>query len=241
MLTLRRRFSTGTELGALTLGPGVYNANNGDFGINGTLTLDGQSNTNAVFIFQMASTLITAASSQVVLISCARWSNIFWQVGSSATLGANSTLEGSILANVSITGNSYATAHGRLLAGAVAPSGAVILDNNTALPVEIVSFTATANRLSCELLWTTATELNNHPNPFPRSTTIEFALARAGMAVVKVYNIHAQEVASLYEGIAEAGRLYQVRFDASQVPYGMYFVRLNANGQTRMQKIVYLK
>ena len=104
-----------TELGGTTVTPGVYNSAAGTFGITGTLTLDAQGNPNAVFIFKAASTLITASASNVVLINGAQASNVFWVVGSSATLGTNSTLQGSILALTSITVTTGTTIEGRAL------------------------------------------------------------------------------------------------------------------------------
>jgi hypothetical protein len=92
-----------TALGGTTRTPGVYNSAAGTFGITGTLTLDGQGDPNAVFIFKAAAPLITAVASKVSLVNGAQASNVFWLVGSSATLGTNSTLEGTILAPVSIT------------------------------------------------------------------------------------------------------------------------------------------
>lgn len=115
-----------TELGSTTLGPGVYDSAAGTFGITGTLTLDGGGNPNAVFIFKAASTLITAASSNVVLVNGAQACNVFWVVGSSATLGASSNLLGNVLALTSITVTTSATATGRLLAR----NGAVTFDTN---------------------------------------------------------------------------------------------------------------
>ena len=85
-----------TELGGTTVTPGVYDSAAGTFGITGTLTLDAQGDPNAVFIFQAASTLITAAASNVTLINGAQASNVFWVVGSSATLGTDSTLQGTV-------------------------------------------------------------------------------------------------------------------------------------------------
>ena len=116
-----------TELGGQTLLPGVYDSDAGTFGITGTLTLDGQNNPDSVFIFKMGSTLTTASASRVVLINGARFCRIFWQVGSSATLGTNSTFVGHILAMASITANTGATIYGQLLAR----DGAVTLDTNT--------------------------------------------------------------------------------------------------------------
>jgi hypothetical protein len=149
------------DLGGDTLTHGVYN-DPSSFGITGTLTLDGGGNANAVFIFQMGSTLTTATSSSVVLINGAQWSNVFWQVGSSATLGVSSVFEGNILANTSITVDHDVTLHGRLLAGAVTSSGAVSLDlNDNALLVQATSFKAVAHYGSVALSWQTQSELDN--------------------------------------------------------------------------------
>ncbi len=116
-----------TELGGQTLTGGVYDSSSGTFGITGTLTLDAEGDPNAVFIFQMESTLITATASNVNLINGAQACNVFWQVGSSATLGTGSSFSGNILALTSITLNTGATVEGRTLAR----NGSVTLDTNT--------------------------------------------------------------------------------------------------------------
>lgn len=105
-----------TELGGTTLTDGTYHAASGTFEITGTLTLNGQGNADAVFIFKMGTTLTTASSSQVVLTNGAQACNVYWQVGSSATLGTSTTLVGNILALTSITDNGSSTVNGRLLA-----------------------------------------------------------------------------------------------------------------------------
>ncbi len=114
------------NLGGLTLDAGIYSTPSGAFSLTGTLTLDGQGNPNGVFIFQMASTLTTASASQIVLINSANPCNIFWQLGSSATLGTGSKLQGTVLAYTSITATTGASVNGRLLA----ENGAVTLDDN---------------------------------------------------------------------------------------------------------------
>jgi hypothetical protein len=116
-----------TELGNQTLVGGVYTSASGTFGITGELILDGQNNPNTVFIFKMASTLITGDNSTVTLINGASACNVFWQVGSSATLGITSNISGHILATESITANTGAVIAGSLLAS----TGAVTLDGNT--------------------------------------------------------------------------------------------------------------
>lgn len=129
-----------TELGGTILTPGVYDSADGTFQITGTLTLDAQGDPDGVFVFKAASTLITASGSNVNLINSARFCRTFWSVGSSATLGTNSSFVGHILAMSSITANTGATIQGQLLAR----NGAVTLDNNiitngicetTAIPV----------------------------------------------------------------------------------------------------------
>jgi hypothetical protein len=116
-----------TELGGTTLKPGVYDSADGNFQITGTLTLDAEGDPDGVFVFKMASTLITASASKVNIINGARFCRIFWQVGSSATLGTNSTFIGHILALESITATTGAKIQGQLLAR----NGAVTLDTNT--------------------------------------------------------------------------------------------------------------
>ena len=117
------------DLGALILTPGLYKSTS-SLAITGTLTLDAQGNANAMFIFQMASTLTTASSSQIILANGAQSSNIFWAVGSSATLGTSSQFKGTIMAYSSITITTGAELDGR----ALAQVAAVTMDTNTIKP-----------------------------------------------------------------------------------------------------------
>ena len=114
------------DLGGLTLTPGLYKSTS-SLGITGVLRLDGQGNANSVFIFQVASALTTATGSQVILQGGAQAANVFWQVGSSATLGTYSLFNGTILAQASVTLTTGAAMNGR----ALARTGAVTLDTNT--------------------------------------------------------------------------------------------------------------
>jgi type VI secretion system secreted protein VgrG len=116
---------TGQDLGGLTLTPGVYCFNT-SAQLTGTLTLDAGGNPNAVFIIQTGSTLTTASGSSVSLINNAGSCGVFWQVGSSATLGTGTSLAGSIVALTSITLNTGAGIAGRVLAR----NGAVTLDTS---------------------------------------------------------------------------------------------------------------
>ena len=124
------------NLGGLTKTPGLY-VNSSSTGISGTganaiLTLDAQGDANAVFVFKMASTLITTSGTSIVLAGGAQAKNIYWQVGSSATLGTTSIFKGNILAFVTITVNSGSKVDGRLFAGSGGDAaGAVTVQSST--------------------------------------------------------------------------------------------------------------
>ena len=116
---------TGQDLGGLTNTTGVYRFNSAAL-LTGILVLDAQGDSNARFDFQIGTTLTAANSSSILLINGAQAGNVFWQVGSSATIGSDTSFYGSILAYSSITMNNSASLIGR----ALAINGAVTLDNN---------------------------------------------------------------------------------------------------------------
>ena len=116
---------TSQDLAGLTLTPGVYCFST-SAQLTGALTLDGQGDPSAVFIFKIGSTLTTASSASVLTINGASGCNVFWQVGSSATLGTNTAFAGNMLALASITLNTSASLFGR----ALAQTGAVTMDSN---------------------------------------------------------------------------------------------------------------
>jgi hypothetical protein len=119
--------SAGTDLSGQVFLPGVRTASSSLLLSSGSVTLDAQGNPSAVFIFQISSTLITGSNTTVLLTGGAQACNVFWQVGSSATLGTGTSFIGTVMASTSITANTAATIHGRLLAS----TGAVNLDTNT--------------------------------------------------------------------------------------------------------------
>jgi hypothetical protein len=119
--------SAGTDLSGQVFLPGVRTASSSLLLSSGSVTLDAEGNPDAIFIFQIGSTLITGSNTSVLLTGGAQACNVFWQVGSSATLGTGTSFVGTIMASATITANTAATIHGRLLAS----TGAVNLDTNT--------------------------------------------------------------------------------------------------------------
>jgi hypothetical protein len=130
--------------GNATIPPGVYiSSTSSSIGIAGTLTLNG--GPTDVWVFQApSSTLVTASTSTIALTGGARASNVWWHVGSSATIGGGTTFNGNVLASASITMQTLATSCGRLLSGAEA-AGAFVFESN------IVSVPGHANApVGCE-------------------------------------------------------------------------------------------
>jgi hypothetical protein len=116
---------TGTDLGGLTLTPGVY-CFTSSAQLTGTLTLDAQGRADAVFVFKIVSQLTAASNASVKVINGGGDCGVFWQVGSSATLGTDTAFVGSILALTSISLTTGVTLSGR----ALARNGAVTMDHN---------------------------------------------------------------------------------------------------------------
>jgi hypothetical protein len=135
------------DLGGSTLSSGIY-FDPTSFGLTGILTLDGQGNANAVFIFQTGSALTTASGSKSNLINGAQACHVFWEIGSSATLGTDSAFAGNILALTSITLDTGATLDGR----ALAQNGAVSLDNNVITKSDCLDTTSVPDTGSTALL-----------------------------------------------------------------------------------------
>jgi hypothetical protein len=121
----RTQTLTGEDLGGLVLTTGVYfYATSAQ--LTGTLVLDAQGISGALFVFQIGSTLTTASGSAVVLINSGASCDVYWVVGTSATIGTGTAFVGNVLATASITINTLATVNGRLLAS----TAAVTLDDN---------------------------------------------------------------------------------------------------------------
>jgi Ice-binding-like len=148
---------TAVQVGGQTLTPGVY-CYSSSAQLTGTLTLNG----SGVFIFKTVSTLTTAAGSSVALIGGAQPCNVFWQIGSSASLFSNTTFVGNILALTSINLQSGAKVSGR----ALARNGAVTMDSNTV-----------SNNASCAAAATTTTPTSSTPSATTTPSSVPISTA----------------------------------------------------------------
>jgi hypothetical protein len=168
------------DLAGQTLSTGVYKSTS-SLAVSGTLTLNGQGDPNAVFIFQIGSTLTTASSSTITVINGAQACNVFWQLGSSATLGTTSTFLGTIMALTSITVTTNATVKGR----ALARNGAVTLDNDTFTTPgcgPAPSPTPTPSTTPAGIA--TTTTLTASPSPATAGGTVKLTAAVSAMGAV---------------------------------------------------------
>lgn len=202
-----------TELAGQTLAPGVYTSASGTFGMTGTLTLDAANDPDAVFIFQTADgtgTLITGATGNVSMIRSAQSCNVFWKVGTSATLGAGSTFRGTIMAHTSISLGAAVTVDGRLLAGEQpSGAGAVTLINDTiivpscAAPVTTTAATTTAATGTTTSTTTSTTTTSTTTATTPTATTPTAAASKAAAAKAAAVKSAAAKKAALRTAAAK--------------------------------------
>ena len=176
-----------TELAGQTLTAGVYNSASGTFGMSGTLVLDGQNDPGSVFIFQTASTLITGSAANVRLINGAQACNVFWQVGSAATLGSGSTLQGTVMAHDNISLGGGVTVFGRVLSGEQASgAGAVTLINDTITTPSSCLASSPTTTTAATTTTTTATPTTAAATPTTNGTAAALTTAQAKATALKL-------------------------------------------------------
>ncbi|MCF7802432.1 MAG: ice-binding family protein [Candidatus Marinimicrobia bacterium] len=218
------------DIGGMTLVAGLYKFTSGVIvSISGSdVTLSG--GPDDVWIFQIASSLIVGNGVHVILSGGAQAANIFWQVGTSATLGTNSVFKGTIMADQSIAVNTGASVEGRLLASIAA----VTIESSTITVPELV--TTVENEPTPESF----TLSQNYPNPFNPVTLINYRLPVATKVTLSIIDVLGREVSVLVNDVQNAGD-YQAAWDARGFPSGIYIYRLQAGSFVSMKRMHYLK
>ena len=193
------------ELASHVITPGTYSTGAGSFANSGALTLDAQGAADAVFIFQASTTLITSAGSTMTLTNGAQACNVYWNVGSSATLGTNSTFVGHIYALTSITANTGANVQGQLLAR----TGAVNLNANTITNSACSTPTPTPTATATPTVTPTATPtVTPTVTPIAAGTLViikHVVNTYGGTAVASDFMIHVTQNGSEVAGSPSAG------------------------------------
>jgi hypothetical protein len=300
------------NLGGRTLYSGLYKSTGTLEITSGDLTLDAQGDSNAVWIFQIASSFNMTNSRQVFLSGGAQASNVFWQAGSGATFGTTCVMKGTILVYTNITFATGTSLEGR----ALARTASVTLQSNTIVrPIRVAtkvatpSITPNAGSFTDSVIVTLACATSNvqiyytlndstpdntktlYIAPFKLNTTttvkvrayklnstksdsvraiftklgsmtsnhnglspqkfafiqnnqnrsIEFTVPSNGRTTLTVYNTIGQEVATLFSGEAEAGRYNQVQFNTSGLAKGLYFSKLEFNGNVTLKEMMLVK
>jgi len=211
------------NLGGQTLPPGLYKSTSSLEISSGDLTLDAQGDANAVWIFQIASSFNMTSGRQVFLIGGAKASNIFWQVGSSATFGTTAKMKGTIIAYATITFATGASLEGR----ALARTASVTLDANVVTKdANVIAKRAKKTAVENGLTSNEFSLSQNFPNPFNPTTKIHYALPYNSKVKITVYNMLGQNVAELVNAEMTAG--YQEVVWQATVPSGIYFYHVEA-------------
>jgi hypothetical protein len=222
-----------TDLGAgnisgMTLVPGLYKWGTGLLIDNAGVTISGAA--DDVWIFQIAGTLSVNNGAIVTLSGGAQAKNIFWQVTGQTTLGSTTQFKGNILDQTAIVMNTGSTLDGIALA-----QTAVTLDGSTVTKPENLP-TAVENESAPHEFSLS----QNFPNPFNPSTAIQYSLANAGMVSLKVYNLVGQDVATLVNGLQDAGS-HTLIYNADGLSNGVYFYRLEAGSFVAIKRFVFMK
>lgn len=208
------------DLTGKTLTPGLYKWGTAVMVSAGGVTISGTE--NDVWIFQIAQNLSLANGAMVTLSGGAQASNIFWQVAGKVTLGTTAAMKGIILCKTEIAMSTGATLGGRALA-----QTAVTLQANavTGSTVGVIEKGVTTHK--------SGGFFQNY-----RNQSIEFTVPSNGKTTLSLFNPLGQEVATLFNGEAQAGENNQVPFNASGLAKGWYFSKLESNGKVDLNKML---
>jgi len=222
------------NIGGQTLYPSLYKST-GTLEISaGDLTLDGGGHSDAVWIFQIASSFNMTSDRKVFLTNGAKEANIFWQVGSAATFGTTTVMKGTIMAQTQVTLATGATLDGRAMA----------LTENVTLQQNVINIPEGSLTTGTEV---TDTQIpaeiklsQNYPNPFNPTTNIQFGLDKASDVRLEVFNMLGQSVGVLINEQRSAG-FHTVTFDATSFSSGIYMYRITANGNQITKRMTLIK
>jgi hypothetical protein len=212
------------DLTGKTLTPGLYKWSTGLLVSAAGVTISGAS--TDVWIFQIAQNLSFANGAMVTLSGGALASNIFWQVAGKVTIGTTAAMKGIILCQTEIVMSTGATLSGRALAqtavtldanAVTRPATAVIVENGVAAPQKFEVF-------------------RNHSNQ-----SIEFIVPSNGRTTLSILNPLGQEVATLFNGEAQAGEYNHVQFNTVGLAKGLYFSKLEFSGKVNLKKMLLVK
>ena len=220
---------TGVDLGGTTLTSGVYCFASSAF-VTGTLTLDAQGDSAAVFVFQIGSTLAVTDGSSVILANGAQPSHVWWQVGSSATLGIGSKTVGNVLAYTSISLNTGASITGRLLA----EGGAVTMGANS---VAIPGGTGTLG-VAPRPGRSVGLRLDVAPMPAVTSTVLRWTLPSSGRVWLEVLDLQGRRTAMLVDGEMLVAGNGMRQLDTQGWQPGVYLARLRTSDGSVVRRIV---
>jgi formylmethanofuran dehydrogenase subunit C len=206
-----------------TLIPGLYNWSTGVLVSAGGVTISGTA--NDVWIFQIAGNLTVANGAIVTLSGGALASNIFWQVAGQVALGTTAAMKGIILCQTAIAMSTGASLTGRALA-----QTAVTLDANA------VTRPSGGNTVENSLATRKFTLFQNFSNQ-----SIGFIAPSNGITTLRILNTMGQQVATLFNGQAEAGKYNRVQFNTNGLAKGLYFSKLEFGGDVSLEKIPLVK
>jgi hypothetical protein len=214
------------DLTGQTLIPGLYNWSTGVLVSAGGVTISGTA--NDVWIFQIAGDLNVANGAIVTLSGGALTSNVFWQVAGQVTLGTTAAMKGIILCQTAIAMSTGATLDGRALA-----QTAVTLDANAVTEPATVS--AVKNGLAPQALQKFELFQNY------RNQSIGFTVPSNGRTTLRIVNTRGQDIATLFNGEAEAGQYNRVQFNTGGLAKGLYFSKLEFGGKVSLKKMPLVK
>jgi hypothetical protein len=235
-------------LSGMTLVPGVYAVPEAGT-LTGTITLDGQGDSNAEFVIKFGGAFSTEAQSRVNLINGARFSNVYWVAEGGISMGASSFMKGTLIAhNAAVSMGARGNLEGRMLSNngaigfdtAVAYVGCLKCADNAAVTNEKKSTTKSAiGKIADAPNVLESSELMAYPNPFATSTTARFALPYdAANTTLTLYDLKGATIQVLYSKKTKANQQYEVQLTNQNLSKGIYLLKLVTSREDKNFKLI---